>query len=65
LSSVRAPPTRFVIESLLVAFDAFPTKEVLGAVGSDEFDHVIGYSIAAFATLDCFVFHHFISHTRE
>jgi len=54
-----------VIESLLVAFDAFPTIEVLGAVGSDEFDYVIGYSIAAFATLDCFVFRHFISHTRE
>jgi hypothetical protein len=51
-------PTRSVIESFLVALDTLPTDEVFGAVGSDELNHVIGQSIATFATFDCFVFRH-------
>jgi hypothetical protein len=51
-------PTGFVVESFLVALDAFPTNEVFGAVGSNELNHVIGYSITTFATFDCFVFRH-------
>jgi hypothetical protein len=56
-------PTRLVIESLLVALDAFPTKEVLGAVRADELNHMIGNSIAPLATFDCFVFGH-LSHSQ-
>ena len=49
-------PSWLVIESFLVTLDTFPTKEVLAAVGSDEFNHVIGDSITALAAFDCFVF---------
>jgi len=55
---MRASPTGPVIESFLVALNAFPTQEVRGAVGSDEFNHVIGDSVTTLATLDCFVFRH-------
>ena len=47
-----------MIESFLVTLDAFPTKEVLSAVGPDEFNNVIGYAIATLTTFDCFVFRH-------
>ena len=57
---MRSPPTRLVIESFLVALNAFPTKEVLGAVGSDELNHMIGDSITALAAFDCFVFRHLV-----
>ena len=53
-----AAPTWAMIESLLVAFDAFPTKEVLAAVWPDEFNHMISDSITTLAPLDCFVFRH-------
>jgi hypothetical protein len=55
---MRSPPTGFVIESLLVAFHAFPTKKVRGAIGVDELNHVTRYAIATLATFDCFVFRH-------
>jgi len=55
---MRAPPTRFVIESFFVTLDAVPTKKVFGAVRADEFNHVIGESITTLAPLDCFVFRH-------
>jgi hypothetical protein len=55
-----SPPTGAVIESFLVALDAFPTKEVFGAVRSDELDHVIGDSITTFTTFDCLMFRHLV-----
>jgi hypothetical protein len=55
---MSSPPTWLVIESLLMTLDALPTKEVLGAVGSDEFNYMIGHSIASLAAFDCFVFRH-------
>ena len=55
---MRASPTGFVIEPLFVTLDTFPAKEVLSVVGSDEFNHVIGDSVATLATFDCFVFPH-------
>ena len=55
---MRTSPTWFVVESFLVALDALPTKEVLGAVGSDELNHMSGDSIATLAAFDCFVFRH-------
>jgi hypothetical protein len=57
---MRTSPTRALIESFLVPLDAFPTKEVLGAVRPNELDHVIGDSIATLATFDCFVFRHVV-----
>jgi hypothetical protein len=51
-------PARTVIEPFLVTLDAFPTNEVGGAVGSDEFNHVISQSITSLAAFDCFVFSH-------
>jgi hypothetical protein len=57
---MRSSPTWSVIESLLVALDAFPTKEVFGAVGADELDHVIGDSITTLATFDCLAFRHLV-----
>jgi hypothetical protein len=35
---MRAPPTGPMIEPFLVSLDAFPTKEMLSAVGADEFN---------------------------
>jgi hypothetical protein len=55
---MRAAPTGPMIESFLMTLNAFPTKEVLGAVRSDEFNHVIRHSITPLATFDCFVFGH-------
>ena len=47
-----------MIESFLVALDALPTKDVLGTVGSDELNDVIGHAIATLATFYSFVFRH-------
>jgi len=55
---MRAPPTWTVIEPLLMPLDAFPTNEVRRAFRSNELNHMIRKSIAALATLDCFVFRH-------
>jgi hypothetical protein len=55
---MRASPTRPSIKSLLVAFNALPTKEVFGIVRSNELNDVIGYSIATLATFDCLMFRH-------
>jgi hypothetical protein len=57
---MRASPTGTVIEPLLVALDALPTKEMFGAVRSDEFNHMVGDSITTLATLDCLLFGHFV-----
>jgi hypothetical protein len=53
---MRAAPAGLLIKALLVPLDAFPTKKMLPAVGSDEFDHVIGDPIATLATFDCLLF---------
>ncbi len=57
---MRSSPTWFVVESFLVALNALPTKEVLGAVRSDELNHMIGDSITALAAFDCFMFRHLV-----
>jgi len=57
---MRAPPTGPMIEPLLVTLDAFPTKEMLSAVGADEFNHVISDSITTLAALDCLLFGHLV-----
>lgn len=51
------PPAGFLIEPLFVAFDTIPTKEVLLIVRIDELDHVIGFTIAPFATMDFCAFY--------
>ena len=51
-------PTGFVVESFLVALDAFPTKEVFSAVRANELNHVVRYSITTLAAFDCLVFRH-------
>jgi hypothetical protein len=61
---MRAPPTGPMIEPFLVSLDAFPTKEMLSAVGANEFNHVISDSIATLAALDGFMFRHQISTPR-
>ena len=53
-------PAWLVIEPLLVSLDAFPTKEMLSAVGADEFNHVISDSITTLAALDCLLFGHLV-----
>jgi hypothetical protein len=55
---MRSPPTGLVIKTFFVSLDAFPTKEMLATVGTDEFDHMIGDSVTALATFDCFVLGH-------
>jgi hypothetical protein len=63
---MRASPTWAVIESFLVALDALPANEMRRSIRPDEFNHVIGNSITAFATFDCFVFRHpgLLSHAK-
>lgn len=57
---MRAPPTGPMIEPFLVSLNAFPTKEMLSAVGANEFNHVISDSITTLAALDCLLFGHLV-----
>jgi hypothetical protein len=58
LRAVRATPARLLIESLLMPLDALPTKKVHAAVWANEFDRVIGNSIATLTTFDRLLFCH-------
>src|SRR6059036_698611 len=63
LRPMGPPPAGFLIEPLFVPFDTIPAKEVLLIVRIDELDHVIGFTIAPFATMNFCVFysHHWSS----
>jgi len=54
---MRAAPARLVIEALLVPLNTVPTEKMLSIVRIDELDHMIGFAIAPFATVNFCVFY--------
>jgi len=55
LCAMCSPPARLLIESLLVALNTVPAKKVRPIVRTDGLNHVRGFAITAFATVDCSV----------
>ena len=55
---MRAPPANLLVEPFFVAFDALPTNKVRAIVGAHRFDHMIGETIAAFASMNNFSLAH-------
>jgi len=52
-----SPPTRLLIESLLMTLNTVPAREVRTIVGAERLDHMRGFAITTLAAMNSEVFY--------